>query len=83
MRANTRCRSCDAPVRWVLVLPNLKRMPIDPEPDPEGNMWVERYQQGTPVMGVALNREAVPSSEPVAYVSHFVTCPQADEWRKR
>ena len=70
-------------MRWVFVLPKMKRMPINPEPDPTGNMWVTGYEAGTPVMGVALNRDAVPSSEPVAYLSHFVTCPQAAQWRKR
>jgi hypothetical protein len=81
--ANAKCRSCQAPIRWVRTLPKLNRTPLDPNPDPEGNMWVDHWEGDTPVMGVALNREAVPRNVPVTYVTHFVTCPEADTWRKR
>lgn len=57
-------------------------MPIDPEPVVDGNVWVIRTEQGTPIIGVALNNESVPASVPLRYVSHFVTCPQSADWRK-
>jgi hypothetical protein len=49
----TTCRSCGAKVEWVETA-NGKKMPMDLEPDAEGNR-----------------------------ISHFATCPQANDWRKR
>ena len=77
------CRSCGAPVRWVITEANDRRMPIDPEPVEDGNVWVIEIRQGTPIVGVALTGDAVPASVPLRYVSHFVTCPDRDTWRKR
>ena len=56
-------------------------MPVDPEPVEDGNIWVLRTEQGTPIIGVALASNFVPTAEALRYVSHFVTCPQADDWR--
>jgi len=82
VNASSRCRSCHAPVRWVYVAPKMNRAPIDPEPAENGNMWVDHWQAGTPVMNVAANRAAIPRNVPLAYLSHFATCPQAKDWRK-
>ena len=82
MKASSSCRSCHAPVRWVFTLPKMKRAPIDPDPVPDGNMWVDHWEAGTPVMAVGLNHDAVPRSEPFSYYSHFVTCVHAAQWRK-
>ena len=82
MKPDAECRSCHAPVRWVVVEPNMKRMPLDPAPVPDGNMWVDHIEGGLPVMKVALSGEGVPRSIPLRYQSHFVTCPQRDEWRR-
>lgn len=83
MRANSNCRSCGAPVRWCITDVNRKRMPVDPEPVADGNIWVVRTEQATPIIGVALHTDNVPASEALRYVSHFVTCPQSNEWRKK
>lgn len=82
MRANTTCRSCHAPVRWVLTAHG-KRMPIDPEPVSDGNVWIDHYEAGTPVVEVALSGDGVPAAAAERFQSHFVSCPQRDEWRKR
>jgi hypothetical protein len=83
VKANTRCRSCRAPVRWCIVEATGKKMPLDPDAVPDGNIWVERVELGTPMVHVALNSEGVPRNVPLRYVSHFVTCPQAKSWRKK
>jgi len=82
VRADAQCRSCRAPIRWVIVLPKMKRMPLDPEPVEDGNMWVDHTEDGTPVMSVALSGDGVPRNIPIRYVSHFVSCPDRDSWRK-
>jgi len=83
MKADAECRSCRAPVRWVVTAANGKRMPIDPTPVPDGNVWIDGMQDGVPRVLVALSADSVPANVPLRYVSHFVTCPQRDEWRKR
>lgn len=82
MNPNTTCRSCRAPVRWCITAANGKRMPIDPVPVPDGNVWVDHIEGGTPIVMVALHHDAVPRNVPLTYVSHFVTCPDRDTWRK-
>lgn len=82
MRSDGQCRSCHKEVRWVVTEPSLKRMPLDPIPAPDGNMWIDRIEGGVPVMRVALNADGVPASVPLRYVSHFVTCPDRDDWRR-
>lgn len=61
-----KCRSCDQPVKWVLMatggrmlvnLPAEKRVVIDP------------FQNVAKIMDT--------------YVSHFATCPKADEHRRK
>ena len=82
MKADARCRSCQAPIRWVITKANGRRMPLDPEPVADGNVFVIGTQDGMPLVEVALMSEAVPASEALRYVSHFVSCPQRGEWRK-
>lgn len=81
--ADAECRSCHAPVRWVITAATGKRMPIDPVPAPDGNCWVDHFEGGTPVLHVVLSHDQVPTNVPLTYVSHFVTCPDRDSWRKR
>jgi len=83
MKANTTCRSCRAPVRWCITAATGKRMPVDPDPVPDGNIFVHHIEGGTPIIEVTLSHDEVPRSVPFTYVSHFVTCPAADSWRKQ
>jgi len=83
MKADAQCRSCHAPVRWVVTAANGKRMPIDPVAVADGNVWVDHIEGGMPVVNVALNEDGVPKNVPLRYVSHFVTCPERAEWRRR
>jgi hypothetical protein len=74
------CRSCGAEILWAITVTN-SRMPVDPTPVPDGNVVLTRIDGGTPVATVLAPGEMLLDSPPL-YVSHFVTCPQADQWRK-
>lgn len=73
------CRSCPAQIIWA-VTERGKRMPVDVDPVPGGNVQlVEQHGQLTAVV--------VPAKRAFGRMnlrkSHFTTCPQADQWRKR
>lgn len=60
-----------------------KNMPLDPDPVADGNIFVIRHDaDGTPTIAVALSAEEVPPRVEERYVAHFVSCPDADAWRK-
>jgi hypothetical protein len=61
---------------------NDRRIPLDPIPVPDGNVWVDHIEGGQVFVNVVLTGDAVPRTVASRYVSHFVTCPQADSWRK-
>lgn len=73
------CKSCNRPVIWCRTA-NAKKMPVDPDPAPNGNVEV------TEVNGIYL--ATVHAQRPFGldaplHLSHFVTCPNADSHRKR
>ena len=71
------CRSCGAPVIWaVTTSANPKPMPIDPEENPEGNVWVY------PSLG-RMRASSKPVEGATRHVSHFTTCPNADTHRRK
>lgn len=78
------CRSCGAEIEWVVVSKSGKNMPIDVIPTDTGNIaklpttdaatgnkLVEYVMQG----GMLGDHREL-------YVSHFATCPNADQHRK-
>lgn len=77
----SKCRSCGAKIIWCTNAETGKKMPLDADPHPEGNViaWQsgDTAQQMCRVMG---KREDVGRRN--RYVSHFKTCPEADSWRK-
>lgn len=90
----TACRSCGQPVWWAVAESSGGLMPLDPDPTDGGNVAVVGHddQQGRPVVRVlsrALAEHPVlftdPDLEPDVslYLSHHVTCPNGDEWRRR
>lgn len=80
------CRSCGAEVRWAHTA-NGRAMPLDAEPVPDGNV-VYTGRDVRNDRGVARPEVRVEAQPPMfddgqpRYVSHFATCPNADQWRK-
>lgn len=64
------CRGCGKLIVWV-VMESGKRMPVDPNPSPIGNIVCTK--------GVG---KQVPTPAEDARLSHFATCPQADRFKK-
>lgn len=83
------CRSCGATVTWVRTTQG-RMMPLDPHPRADGNLVLTgstataRAGGRVPVVRY-LDGEApsLPGIDPgERFVSHFATCPHADEWRQ-
>ena len=68
------CRSCGAEIIWCRTEQG-KNMPVDLNKRPDGNLVLEDVEGDT----IA---RYVPKGEG-EYVSHFSTCGQAADWRKR
>ena len=66
------CRSCGANILWVETKAG-KLMPIDQEPVLNGNLDVKD--------GVAIYVKAEPSV--ARFVSHFASCPNRDQHRRK
>lgn len=78
------CKSCGAPVLWAKHATTGTLMPLDPQPSPAGNIWlVGGKRSGTvPICRVA--SQPVPAPEGAnLYTSHFATCPNAAQHRRR
>jgi hypothetical protein len=79
----SRCRSCGAPIRWAVTV-NGKRMPVDDQPTPGGNVSTVPNGAG-PGLLLALvhppGQTTLDADEP-RFTSHFATCPNADQHRK-
>lgn len=71
------CRSCGAEIVWRVNAATGRPAPIDPLPDPDGNIVLEangRYR----VLSAAEDATGAPRRR---YTSHFATCPSAAAWR--
>lgn len=83
------CSSCGASIWWALSFTTGRRMPVDAEPSPDGNVLLaESKPDGTPVVRVVGKTPpgegpdlfgAVPGPR---YTSHFATCPHANQHRR-
>lgn len=73
------CRSCDAPIVWAKTAAN-RRMPVDPDPHPAGNI---RFVSDDliDILGKKAANEARISGADL-HRSHFATCSNADGHRK-
>jgi hypothetical protein len=68
----SRCRSCNDEVIWVTSAATGKNIPINPEPVLGGNLFLAD--------GVVTVRQ--PQPDVLRHVTHFSTCPDANQWRK-
>lgn len=84
-----KCKSCNAEIRWAVTVKDGKKIPIDADPAREkGNITLQE-RAGQPPLAVVLDAQGnapIPSLQPSPdaprYLSHFVTCPQAESFRK-
>lgn len=67
------CRSCNATIRWERTAAG-KPIPLDPEPRPDGNLCIRDD-------GRVVSDHGFPASAP-RYVTHFATCPNANQHRR-
>jgi hypothetical protein len=78
------CRSCEAEVRWVVVVASGKRMPLDPQPVADGNVVLLSGNETVRVLSKAEaeRRAAQPGGPGPLYKSHFATCPNGPAHRR-
>jgi hypothetical protein len=79
----TRCRSCEAPIRWARTAAG-KAMPLDVEPSADGNVqlgWVGGEEIAI-VLGSPADRAGAQVDGIDLFVSHFATCPNASQHRR-
>lgn len=74
------CRSCGAPILWAQTV-NDRRIPIDADPVDDGNLVLTYPSPGT-ALALVVDPAQTTLGDPPRYISHYVTCPDADSWRK-
>lgn len=73
------CRGCGAPIRWVRT-EHGNLMPIDPDPDPDGN--VELVDDlGEELVAIVHAQPTLTGGD--RWMPHHATCPDADQFRGR
>lgn len=80
----TRCASCRAEIVWATTTKD-KPIPLEPASTPNGNLAVYQVDGGglRAVIVQGPRRDAMRACGQPLYLSHFVSCPHADEWRTR
>lgn len=77
MTDHARCRSCDALIVWAMFASG-RLMPLDAERVKGGRIVLVPSSKSTPRAEML-----PPDPDAVRYVSHFASCPNAAEHRKR
>lgn len=75
------CASCAAPIYWVSTAAG-KWMPIDRQPRDDGNVYVDEHDVAHVQRRTTEGQVALGFDSARRYVSHFVSCPHADQHRK-
>lgn len=83
-----KCRACGAQIKmipteagWQSAKPRI--MPIDAEPVADGNVVIIPADGAIPPRAKVLKKGEEPPAGALRYVSHFGTCPEAKQFRKR
>lgn len=76
----SRCRSCRRGIRWAFTA-NGKRMPLDADPHPDGNVVLEDGDSGQPIAVVCAPGDPWLAAGPT-YMPHWASCPQAKSWKR-
>lgn len=84
----SRCSSCQAPIIWAEFKATGTRAPLDAEPVPDGNLAIASWRpDGTALIVLADTVQggqlALDTAPPERWVTHFATCPNAAEHRRR
>lgn len=79
-----KCRSCNADIFWCLSSLG-KNIPIDAEPVDNGNLYI--VKNGFRYLAISVNAnttiaEVCRKENREKYISHFATCPHANQHRK-
>lgn len=77
------CNSCGAEIVWAVTSGKGKAMPIDAEPNPDGNVELLPPKQGTRAPVAVVHAQPPLAPEHPIHMPHHATCPQAAEWRRR
>jgi len=79
-----KCRTCSAECFWAKTAATNQNMLVDLKPHAEGNMEI-RWKSNRTLAVVLSGQNLAWAREDhnQLWRSHFVTCPQADQWRKR
>ena len=76
------CRECRQPILFATVTNKEgrppSRMPLDPDPDPAGNVAVYRDETRR-LVGRVLGKDARPAGYERLFMPHFATCPKRKE----
>lgn len=79
-----KCKSCGAEIIWIKMKSG-RAMPCDP--DPVHFSIDKEHHRGNVVLvtpdGMTGRFTEDPSSDKIGYISHFATCPNANQHRKR
>lgn len=84
----SRCKSCGAEIIWAATSQG-KAMPVDAEPNPDGNVLVTKRSGMVPLATVMGRDKAGDMAELLAddlssaHTSHFATCPHAAAHRRQ
>lgn len=74
------CSACLAPIRWEITEGD-RRIPLDPTPDPAGNVIIVPGKRGGVRARVLTGAQLPAQGE--AYRAHWVTCPESEAFKRR
>lgn len=80
-REPSECRSCKALVLWVVWAHSGKRMPVDVTPHLIGNVVVSYRASANQMIAEVYKPALHPNRN--RYMSHFSTCPNATQHRRK
>jgi hypothetical protein len=70
-----RCRECDTKIMFVRIETTGRAMPVDPFPDPDGNVYARHTTTPGGLLGhVTKHDEPLPEGWRI-YMPHFASCP--------
>lgn len=75
----TLCKGCGAKIIWTCTEKKGRAMPVDAEPRVGGN--IRLIDDGRNIVSI-IEMPAANQPHATYYVSHFVTCPKRDQFRK-